>query len=451
MKKIFRRKNAMVNSMKRYDKRFIDMDKDVIGTAVAPNDKGTDGELQIFVRKRRKSHNHLHNQKIDDLTTKVIEVGDIEALGYTDRVRPVPSGVSVSNINGTAGSAGCLVLNSALNRYLLSCAHTIGRYTAVGTYTVEYGVIGDSVVQPGIYDGGSTTEDIIGTVANTCTLNRGSYSATNPNYIDAMLCDPVLDHYISDEIIDFVAARKYRTISAADVGRAVAIVGRSTGYATGTITGISGLVSISYPFGNAYFDNQIVTSAMGEAGDSGALLVDLVTNEVLGMLIAGNASLNIFNRMSVIFSTLSLSFGDSSLRTFSDRYKLNTLSGYTWGDSSPDDGELSREWAQPRDTSLDWYSTTYSRAVYSDSEYGKLYLTSGEEAVSYVVDTGNYGNELSILLNKYGSGSGTYTLYIRGSQNNFAQNTSPSTLAWEVYTTSIERAWRYVQLRLVAD
>ena len=69
-----------------------------------------------------------------------------------------------------------------------------------------------------------------------------------------------------------------------------------------------------------------------------------------------------------------------------------------------------------------------------DQSWGKMLLVSSQEGRSAVYDFGNSdARTYTLIENKYGSGSGTATLQIRGSLTS--------------YTDPINREWRYIQIR----
>ncbi|MBS0011050.1 MAG: hypothetical protein KFF49_06555, partial [Bacteroidales bacterium] len=70
--------------------------------------------------------------------------------------RPVPIGVSTGHPDITAGTIGCRVKDSKGNVFALSNNHVYA--------TSNNATIGDNVLQPGPYDGGSESEDVIGTL-----------------------------------------------------------------------------------------------------------------------------------------------------------------------------------------------------------------------------------------------------------------------------------------------
>jgi hypothetical protein len=59
---------------------------------------------------------------------------------------------------------------------------------------------------------------------------------------------------------------------------------------------------------------------------------------------------------------------------------------------------------------------------------------------------GDAGSKLITMSSKYGTNSGTYLRYIRGSDTTFAWDAaSPD---WTLYTTAVTQAWRYVQVQM---
>jgi len=85
-----------------------------------------------------------------------------------------------------------------------------------------------------------------------------------------------------------------------------------------------------------------------------------------------------------------------------------------------------------------------------DQNWGKMALDSSEEGRSKVYDFGNANARTYTLTeNKYGSGSGSAILQIRGSSTPFNQDDiSPS---WETYTIPINREWQYIQVREIKN
>jgi hypothetical protein len=94
---------------------------------------------------------------IERVTTDVIEIGKPVIHSNTMRLRPAIAGISISHFEGTAGTFGCLLRNEGDGRvYVLSNNHVIANS--------NNGRFGDSIVQPGMADGGSNPNDRIATL-----------------------------------------------------------------------------------------------------------------------------------------------------------------------------------------------------------------------------------------------------------------------------------------------
>jgi len=84
--------------------------------------------------------------------------------------------------------------------------------------------------------------------------------------------------------------------------------------------------------------------------------------------------------------------------------------------------------------------------VSGDANWGKMELDIGEEGRSAVYDLGDANpRTYTLTLNRYGTGSGTSTLQIRGQAAAFVQD--DNVLAWTTYTVPILESWRYIQVR----
>ena len=113
-----------------------------------------------------------------------------------------------------------------------------------------------------------------------------------------------------------------------------------------------------------------------------------------------------------------------------------------FGQQNPTFGEIAVSWQTFSDGSAGIPSVT------GDSDWGKMTLDlSGEEGRSAVYDLGSSrARTLTLTENRYGSGTETAQLQIRGhNTTTFSQDdVSP---AWENYYSPTSRAWRYIQIR----
>jgi hypothetical protein len=202
---------------------------------------------------------------------------------------PVPIGVSTGNATAKycdTGTIGARVKDSSGKVYALSNNHVYALQNSAH--------IGDTVLQPGLYDAGcpslsnGSPGHPIGTLSAFVPI-----SSTSNNTVDAaialsspgFLCNYTpLNGY----------GRPNSKITTAQIFQAVQKYGRTTSLTKGTIMGLNATVNVTYDFGTAVFVKQIIvfsSQAFIGAGDSGSLLV---TNNSycypVGLLFAGNSS-----------------------------------------------------------------------------------------------------------------------------------------------------------------
>jgi hypothetical protein len=278
--------------------------------------------------------------RIAGLPTDVREVGILRALQPpTGRWRPAPGGVSIGHRDITAGTLGAVVRDRATGRKLiLSNNHVLADSNA--------GKIGDPILQPGPADGGRPLIDefarlerfvpidfgkgtspgclpellaatgnlLLATVRHPSELRAsamepsqlriGPHAQPAANVADAAVATPLLDEDLRDDIlgIGVVAGTK-----AAVLGASVRKSGRTTGLTTGWVELIDASVEVSYgAAGTAIFEQQLITSAMSEGGDSGSLLVDGEELVAVGLLFAGSDQVTIYNPIGRVLDELAV-------------------------------------------------------------------------------------------------------------------------------------------------
>ena len=113
-----------------------------------------------------------------------------------------------------------------------------------------------------------------------------------------------------------------------------------------------------------------------------------------------------------------------------------------FGEQNPNQGEDAVSWQTWSDGAGGIPTVT------GDADWGKPILDlTGAEGLSAVYDLGSAVTRLFTLTrNRYGTGSETATLQIRGDTSTFSQDDVSPT--WETYSAPISRGWRYVQVRL---
>lgn len=270
---------------------------------------------------------------IGGVPTDVIQVGRIKALkAPTEKFRPSPGGVSIGHYRITAGTFGCVVKDrSSGQRFILSNNHVLA--------DSNEGVVGDSILQPGPYDGGKEPGDKIGVLAKYIRIDFGEDEALCPyaerfvqlsnfiarvigskhrvrayqadpqavNYVDAALALPTNDGDILDVIwgINVVPDG----VVAPELGMRLWKFGRTTKLTRDYIRLINAVIQVGYG-GNkvATFHDQLVAGPMSAGGDSGSLVLQEDTSKAVGLLFAGSDQTTILNPIQAVLDALSVTF-----------------------------------------------------------------------------------------------------------------------------------------------
>lgn len=214
--------------------------------------------------------------------------------GRSERWRPVPGGVSCGHYKITAGTLGALVYDVFTGRrMILSNNHVLANCNEAKN--------GDPITQPGPYDGGKDPEDRI------AVLNRFISIKAPPvgNTVDAAIANPINEDDLSDEILDIGLVT---SAESAVVGMKVAKSGRTSGYTEGIIQDIHASVKVAgYPWGETVFEDQIITTSIGQPGDSGSLVINADTKKAVGLLFAGSDTLTVVNKIENVMNSLGVS------------------------------------------------------------------------------------------------------------------------------------------------
>jgi hypothetical protein len=211
---------------------------------------------------------------------------ELEAELLRARVRPVEGGYSVGHYQITAGTYATAVIDASAfpgvpqRYYVLSNNHVLANSNDAR--------IGDPILQPGPYDGGTVANDTIARLSRFVPIN---FAAGAANYVDAAIAEGPFD--VLDREIYWVGYARGAVAPALNM--LVQKTGRTTNYTTGRITAINATVNVNYGGGRvARFVNQILTTNMSAGGDSGSLLLDM-ENRAVGLLFAGSSVVTVHN------------------------------------------------------------------------------------------------------------------------------------------------------------
>lgn len=260
---------------------------------------------------------------LNGVQTDVVEVGEIKAL-HTKRYRPAPGGVSIGHVDITAGTLGCVVQQKGV-RHILSNNHVLA--------CSNDAKLGDVILQPGSYDGGTNPADHIANLADfvpihftdvpsNCSISRLLVKMVNgllqlskrntrlrivtqakKNYVDAAIALPLKNDNIGDEILEI---GQIKGTKAAFLGMKLKKSGRTTGLTFGEVTQEMATVKVQYGDNKvAQFDDQIMAGKMCKGGDSGSAVLS-EDGYLTGLLFAGSENVTVINRFEYVFNLLNL-------------------------------------------------------------------------------------------------------------------------------------------------
>jgi hypothetical protein len=246
---------------------------------------------------------------LSSVPVQQVAVGVVDAYSHRARHRPAPGGVSVGHVNITAGTLGSRAIGLTApwdNRHLiLSNNHVLANSNA--------GLVGDSIIQPGAYDGGMHPGDQIAVLARWVPIIFGGAA----NFVDAAIGWAWHERIRGEQYYLSGGSPAYYSTGtaplAASLGLIVGKSGRTTGLTQGRVTQIGVSVNVSYgASGVALFRNQIaiesVTSSVFSAGgDSGSLIWNWATGvRPVGLLFAGGGSVTFANPIGSVLAALDI-------------------------------------------------------------------------------------------------------------------------------------------------
>ena len=269
---------------------------------------GPPGEptLNVFVAERT-TVDKVREQVVDglgvqnagDIPLTVRRSGQFAAQPHPFRIRPAPGGVSVGHVRITAGTLGCLAIgrNAPHNSRLmiLSNNHVLANS--------NNSAFGDSIIQPGRYDGGTSPADQVAILDKFVPIQFGGAS----NYVDAAVAwcwpDRVRRELIYPYSGNYYLFRIGNAPIYPQLGWTVGKTGRTTQLTQGRIvaTNWSGWVNYGTP-GSAYFVGQFVVQSpsgnFSAGGDSGSVIWGWWSDlPPIGLLFAGGGGYTIGSPM----------------------------------------------------------------------------------------------------------------------------------------------------------
>jgi hypothetical protein len=274
-----------------------------VGLRYASNSLTGHLAVKVFVRDKlpleRVAPSARVPTQIAGFPTDVEAIGEIILHSFAQRYpRPVPCGVSVSNINlPGSGTLGCLVVLNNGKLCMLSNNHVLANENAAQ--------IGDNIIQPGNAEPVDAPDQVIGTLENfiaiqetgnlvDCAVGLTSFAMVSPQHVSYQLTpDPV----------------------AATIGMTVVKDGRTTQSTVGMVTDLHVNISVGYdPFpAGAEMRDQIgmrgIQDPFSKPGDSGSLIVTAGTKQPVALLFAGSNdnSVTFGNPIQAVMTALGIS------------------------------------------------------------------------------------------------------------------------------------------------
>jgi hypothetical protein len=239
--------------------------------------------------------------------------------------RPVPIGITafsdtdLSATSCAAGTLGCRLRDNHGNFYALSNNHVFAGVN--GTQGKDpnglppeipvagpFQIPGTNIVQPAPGDDNcaiGNAPDIIGVLVAFVFIDT-----TSINFVDCAIAKTTPQLVNTSTLADGYGAPTSTTVLPF-LGQKVQKYGRTSGYTTGTVTGINGIALIDFDGPKALFAREIEITGISPAffpsygvpGDSGSLVVDMNRNPV-ALLHAGGGGITLCNPIRLVLAFL---------------------------------------------------------------------------------------------------------------------------------------------------
>lgn len=243
----------------------------------------------------------------EQLNVEQLEAGQAEEAFYelitdvdrTARLRPAMPGISIGHYLVTAGTFGAVVYDKSTGQpFILSNNHILANSSNGHDARAR---IGDPILQPGAYDGGKYSKNILARLAKYVTLDE--YPLVN--LMDCALAKPLNNDLIVPDILGIGVVQGVVTPA---LGMIVVKSGRTSDVTNGQIRVMNVTADVNYGQGRVLrFENQIFTTPMSQGGDSGSLVLD-ENNLAVGLLFAGSDQGTLINPIQPILELLNIKF-----------------------------------------------------------------------------------------------------------------------------------------------
>ncbi|MFF9914793.1 trypsin-like serine protease [Streptomyces sp. NPDC013457] len=236
--------------------------------------------------------------EIGEIETDVQSIGEMRLESFTERVRPIAPGYSLSHSKASGGTLGCLVRKTGdpSTSYVLSNSHVLARS---GRASKE-----DVILQPGPKDGGGA-QDVIAHLKEWVSFD---FEPGYNNLCDAAIAAVSTDATVTTEIP--VIGRVKGVTANLKRGMTVQKSGRTTGHTLGIVRDIDyrtfmPIVKADGTYGSAGFRNQVLCERYTDSGDSGSLVCDM-EGMAVGLHWCGSASASVFSPLNFVLDSMEI-------------------------------------------------------------------------------------------------------------------------------------------------
>jgi hypothetical protein len=282
------------------------------------------GDLAITINVSKKiptaqlAASDLVPRLLGSFRTDVIETGIFKAFeDPKQKLRPARPGCSMGHYQITAGTFGCLVKRGG-DVLILSNNHVLA--------DINKAQLGDAILQPGPYDGG-TAGDKIAELVEFVPIEFGASPAPSPggcsglfsslfggspkpkginqpgdNHVDCAIAKPLSPNLVTPEILQIGTPTGVSTVT---LGAAVQKFGRTTSYTQDRIIQVDVTATVDYGGPTATFHGQLMAGAMSQGGDSGSAVLN-DQKQIVGLLYAGSDTTTLLNPIQDVLTALNV-------------------------------------------------------------------------------------------------------------------------------------------------
>lgn len=250
--------------------------------------------VRVYVARKLPKNGLIRRLRIPEFVngvpTDVIAVGNFEFQS-----RPVALGSSISHFNGGTGSMGCIVtVPGAEDWFLLSACHVLA--------PKPNATAGDEILEPAASAGGTSPIALLTDFESLQADGAANaYDAAIARVINKADIHPQLPRIgaVTTEVMEpvlYQSVRKY---------------GAATLHTVGVVTDVSADTSFRFDGENYFFQDVVQVTGCGgdfsEGGDSGALVVDALSNRPVALLIGGAGTRSFASPLGRILNRFSAS------------------------------------------------------------------------------------------------------------------------------------------------